>query len=193
MSFFDNIGGFKIGGSVDAQFQTSNAVERMMIASGKQVGGFTSFLATIEFIGFILLIALSLFIIATLSLIYIIQVLKTFIKMLHEDKYKTILVTDSRIPNDEPMQVFAFDNVKDIESFKKWYPDVFNPTFKGSDTRNYIKVKDMNWHIEQGETIILRMKQIGVASFKRGSWTENDIWWSTLGAIYSELNLEVSI
>ena len=82
MSFFDNIGGFKVGGSIDAQFQTGNALERMMIASGKQVGGFTSFLVTLEFIGYILLIALSLFIISALLIIYTIQALAVLFRLI---------------------------------------------------------------------------------------------------------------
>lgn len=70
MSLLDNIGKFKIGGSINTQFQTGNALERIAIASGQQVGGFTSFLVTLEFLGYLLLIALSLFIISAFTIIY---------------------------------------------------------------------------------------------------------------------------
>ena len=70
MGFLDNIGKFRVGGSIDTQFRTGNALERIAIASGQQAGGFTSFLATLEFLGFILLILTSLFIISAFAVIY---------------------------------------------------------------------------------------------------------------------------
>lgn len=70
MGLFDNIGDFRVRGSVNTQFQTGNALERVMIASGQQVGGFTSFLTTLETIGYIFLILTGLFIISAFAIIY---------------------------------------------------------------------------------------------------------------------------
>lgn len=69
----NKLGDFKIRGSVDTQFRTNIAVERLLIASGHKVQGFTSFLTTLETIGNILLIFLSVFIIATLLIIYVLR------------------------------------------------------------------------------------------------------------------------
>lgn len=62
----NELGNFKVSGSIDTQWRTNLAVERILIASGQKVNGITSFLTTLEFIGNILLILLSLFIITTI-------------------------------------------------------------------------------------------------------------------------------
>jgi len=71
MGILDNIGNFRVGGSIDAQFRTGNALERIMIASGQQVGGFTSFLTTLELFGYLLLMFTGIFIICAFAIIYI--------------------------------------------------------------------------------------------------------------------------
>lgn len=70
MSLIDNIGKFSVNGSIDTQFSTSLALERIAIASGERVGGLTSFLATLELIGKIVLMLIGLFIIASYIIIY---------------------------------------------------------------------------------------------------------------------------
>ena len=85
MSLLD-IGKFRIGGSINTQFATTNAVERLMIASGQQVGGFTSFLTTLEFLGYILLIFTGLFIISALLIIYTILFLARLYSYLFPSK-----------------------------------------------------------------------------------------------------------
>lgn len=71
MGLLDNIGKFNVRGSVDTQFRTGLALERIAIASGEKVGGFTSFLTTLETIGFILMILTGLFIISAIVIIYV--------------------------------------------------------------------------------------------------------------------------
>jgi len=88
MGLLDNIGDFKIGGSIDSQFRTNNAVERIMIASGEKVNGLTSFLTTLEFIGNILLILTSVLIITTLILIHTIKFIARAWSILFPSKAK---------------------------------------------------------------------------------------------------------
>lgn len=70
MGFLENLGSGKIGGSINAQFQTDLAVERFMISTGQQVGGYTSFLRTLEFIGGLILLATGIFIISIFIIIH---------------------------------------------------------------------------------------------------------------------------
>ena len=76
----EDLGKFKVDGAIDTQWQTNLAVERILIASGKKVSGITSLLTGLEFIGAILTIFLSLFIIVTLivihSLLFLVRVYK---------------------------------------------------------------------------------------------------------------------
>lgn len=67
---FEDLTEFKINGSIDKQWKTNLAVERILIASGKKVGGITSFLTGLEFIGSILTVFLSLAIIIVLVIIH---------------------------------------------------------------------------------------------------------------------------
>lgn len=68
----ENLGKFRVGGSINTQFETGLALERIMIASGERVNGLTSFLTTLEFFGHIILILTGLFILAAYGLIYLI-------------------------------------------------------------------------------------------------------------------------
>lgn len=66
----EDLGDFKVGGSINTQFETSIGIERIMIGLGQQAGGITSFLTTLEFIGYILLIFWGVFFIALTCFIH---------------------------------------------------------------------------------------------------------------------------
>lgn len=66
----ENLGKFRVGGSINTQFETGLALERIMIASGERVNGLTSFLTTLEFFGHIILILTAVLILTAYAIIY---------------------------------------------------------------------------------------------------------------------------
>jgi len=82
----DDLGNFNIGGSINTQFETSLGIERVMIGLGKQAGGLTSFLTTLEFIGYILLIFWGVLFIAIICFIHIVLFLCKIYKYFYTSK-----------------------------------------------------------------------------------------------------------
>ena len=121
MGFLEDIGSFKVGGSIDAQFRTDNALERIAIASGKQVGGFTSFLMTIEFIGNILLIVFSLFIISAILIIYTIlflgRVWGYFFPNAEQRKANGVYISDEELDRLESKFELTEDDIEEINNY----------------------------------------------------------------------------
>ena len=119
MKLFGALGDFKIDGAIDAQFRTTNAVERIMLASGQKVNGFTSFLVTLEFIGAILTIFLSIFIIAILLLIQIILFFARLWKRFYPPK-NSVQNVSANI-GDDSSELMRFDptpeNIAEIDNF----------------------------------------------------------------------------
>ena len=121
MGFLEDIGSFKVSGSIDTQFRTDNALERIAIASGKQVGGFTSFLMTIEFIGYILLIGLSLFIISSILIIYcllfVARVWGYFFPNAEQRKINSEYISDEELDRLESKFELTSDDIEEINNF----------------------------------------------------------------------------
>lgn len=92
-----NLGKFRVNGSIDTQWQTTLAVERVLIASGQKVSGITTFLTTLEMIGAILTIFLAVFIIATLLVIHILLFLVRL--------YKYFFYTPKKVQESEKSSV----------------------------------------------------------------------------------------
>lgn len=84
----NNLGSGRVKGSISTQFATTLAVERVLIASGQKVSGYTSFLATLEFVGYIVMILTSLFIISAITIIYTILFLVRVYKYLRFYRYR---------------------------------------------------------------------------------------------------------
>lgn len=72
----ERLGDFGVSSAVDTQFRTGLAVERVQRALGRRVGGITSFLETLGFIGTMFTIVLSVFIITIVLLLRLFQAIR---------------------------------------------------------------------------------------------------------------------
>lgn len=111
----EDLGKFRVNGSIDTQWRTNLAVERILIASGKKVSGITSILTTLEFIGSILTIILSAFIIVTLLtihfLLFLVRIYKwvRYSPAMHSNETYTGIPLDTELTDEDIAQMEAMD------------------------------------------------------------------------------------
>lgn len=113
---FRKLGSSRIKGSIDAQWQSNLAVERILIGARDGASGLTELLSTLEFIGYILLVVYSVFLICFLLLI---QILLGLVAIYKAVKYRNANKTlEQEVEADDGYQYELSD--EDIEELENY-------------------------------------------------------------------------
>lgn len=100
MGLLDNIGKFKVQGSIQTQFETTIALERIMYGLGQKATGITSVLMSLEFIGYVLMIFWGLFFLALMLFIHIVLFIVSIYKYFWTPKQNTTTKTKQTVEDE---------------------------------------------------------------------------------------------